>query len=54
MYTIKLKYIKPGTMTPIEMTYIVPANSYEEAVELIKVEADKRVNVMGGTIVSII
>jgi hypothetical protein len=54
MYNIILTYVKSGGIVEVEFPYIVTANSYEEAVAWVQVEADKRLEKMGGTIISIV
>ena len=53
MYNITLTYIKSNAVSPVEIQYLVPAASYEEAVGMIQDRANVRVEIMGGTIVSI-
>jgi len=53
MYIIILTYIKSNAISPVEIEYLVPASSYEEAVGMVQDRANVRVEIMGGTIVSI-
>lgn len=53
MYTITLKYLKPNSIIESVFEYIVNVNSYEEAINWVQSEADRRVDIMGGTIISI-
>jgi hypothetical protein len=54
MYNIDFIYLKSNGITQVTFQYVVYANSYEEAIEQVQVEANKRLEKMGGTIVSII
>lgn len=53
MYKIKFKYLRPNGIYPIVIEYIITANSYEEAIEIVNVHANKRIEKMGGSIFSI-
>ena len=53
MYNIILTYVRSGNIIEKEIPYIVTASSYEEAVAWVQAEADKRVEKIGGTIISI-
>jgi hypothetical protein len=54
MYNIVLTYVRSESIVEKEIPYTVTANSYEEAVAWVQNEADKRVEQIGGTIISII
>jgi hypothetical protein len=54
MYNITFTYIRPNRTSETKFPYVVLANSYDEAIALIQVEANKRIENFGGTIVSII
>jgi hypothetical protein len=54
MYNIKFTYLKNDELTEVEFDYIVDANSYEESIEIVRIEANKRIEKRGGTIISII
>ena len=53
MYNIDLIYLKADGVTQVTFQYIAYTNSYEEAFEQVQVQANKRLEKMGGTIVSI-
>jgi len=54
MYNIEFIYLKADGVAQIKFQYVAYANSYEEAIEQVQVEANKRLEKMGGTIISII
>jgi hypothetical protein len=54
MYNIKFTYLRSNGITEIVFEYEAYANSYEEAVQQVQAEADKRLEKMGGTIISIV
>ena len=53
MYNIDFIYLKADGVTQVTFQYIAYTNSYEEAIEQVQVQANKRLEKMGGTIVSI-
>jgi hypothetical protein len=53
MYNIQFIYLKADGVTQVIFPYVAYTNSYQEAVEQVKVEANKRLEKMGGTIISI-
>ncbi len=53
MYYITLNFLKDNAI-PIAIEYVAIANTYEEAVEQVQIEANKRLEKMGGSIISII
>lgn len=54
MYNIIFTYLKANNITQVEFVYNVIANSYQEAIDQVQLEAEKRINKMGGSIISII
>jgi len=53
MYNIEFIYLKADGVTQVTFLYVAYANSYEEAIEQVQLEANKRLEKIGGTIVSI-
>jgi hypothetical protein len=53
MYNIEFIYLKNDGVTQVTFQYVAYTNSYEEAIEQVQVEANKRLEKMGGTVVSI-
>ena len=53
MYNVEFIYLKTDGITQIKFQYVAYANSHEEAIEQVQVEANKRLQKMGGTIISI-
>jgi len=53
MYNIEFIYLKNDGITQTTLHYVAYANSYQEAIEQVQVEANKRLQKMGGTIISI-
>lgn len=53
MYTITFTYLKANNITEVDIIYQVIANSYQQAIDQVRDEANKRVEKMGGSIVSI-
>jgi len=53
MYNIEFIYLKADGVTQIAFQYVAYTKSYEEAIEQVQLEANKRLEKMGGTIVSI-
>ena len=53
MYNIIFKYLKNNN-TEMDFPYIVFADSYENAIAIIQVQAEDRIAKSGGSIISII
>jgi len=53
MYNIDFIYLKNDGITQVTFQYVAYTNNYEEAIEQVQVQANKRLAKMGGTIVSI-
>lgn len=54
MYNIRFTYLRSDGITQVVFNYEADANSYEEAIQQVQVEANKRIEKMGGTIISIV
>ncbi len=54
MYNIKFTYLRADGITEIVFDYQAYASTYEEAIQQVQEEANKRLEKMGGTIVSIV
>ena len=54
MYSIRFTYLRSDGITQVVFNYEAAANSYEEAIQQVQVEANKRLEKMGGIIVSIV
>ena len=52
MYYITLNFLKDNVI-PIAIPYVAIANTYAEAVESIRLIAEERISIMGGSIISI-
>jgi hypothetical protein len=54
MYNIEFKYLRNNGITQVSFHYVSLADTYEQAIEEVKAEANKRLEKMGGSIISII
>jgi hypothetical protein len=53
MYNITLNFLKDNVI-PIAIDYVAFGSTYEEAVESVRLLAEERISIMGGSIISII
>ena len=53
MYNVEFIYLKTDGITQVTFQYVAYTNNYGEAIEQVQVEANRFLEKMGGTIVSI-